>query len=288
MTYPRRVYSNKIKNALLELSNGVSPEDVIKRFAESDISKYFDRKIDDKFLRQLSLESKEMASKLPSVDYEPSSAEKDVVLSVYISKIRIEYIFGGFGVILMSLLSGHFFYNKFSWFSYALPFMGLGIFAYLLGSFIGNIMLQKGQGFKTAKHIVAKIHASNRSKIEYWNCLSWRDLELQVAVLFRSKGYSAYATPSIGDKGVDVVATRGGEKVVVQCKQYNKPAQRNIVSELLGVKVAEQAHKAILVCTGGFTKGAEQYALENDIILWGLDELVMESKSDVLNNRTTE
>ncbi len=70
-----------------------------------------------------------------------------------------------------------------------------------------------------------------------------------------------------------MIAESNSAKIVIQCKQYSKPAQRNLVSELLGVKMAEKATRAILICTGGFTHDAEEYAAHNGIELWDLDDL---------------
>ena len=115
--------------------------------------------------------------------------------------------------------------------------------------------------------------AYERNKTDYWQRLHWRELELEVTALFQRMGYTARATPASNDKGVDVIAERPDEKVVVQCKQYAKPAQRNLVSELLGVMTAESASRGVLICTGGFTRGAEEYAMANGVELWDLDDI---------------
>jgi restriction system protein len=124
--------------------------------------------------------------------------------------------------------------------------------------------------------IAAHALAYERQSTDYWKQLDWRQLEFRVAALFRRKGYTSQATPASNDKGVDVIAKKPGEKLVVQCKQHAKAAQRNFVSELLGVKVAEQANRAILICTGGFTAGAEEYAHLHGIELWDSSDLARE------------
>ena len=79
--------------------------------------------------------------------------------------------------------------------------------------------------------------------------------------------------PVLVTGGVDVIAESKSEKIAIQCKQYAKPAQRNLVSELLGVKIAEKATRAILICTGGFTRDAEEYAAHNGVELWDIEDL---------------
>ena len=59
-------------------------------------------------------------------------------------------------------------------------------------------------------------------------------------------------------------------------------AQRNLVSELLGAMTSEKADRAILICTSGFTRGAEDYAAANGVELWDLEDLVR------FNERTFE
>lgn len=159
------------------------------------------------------------------------------------------------------------------WFGAAIPFLGPGVLAYLFGASFGESLYQTSSRFADAVAIGAAALAYERKRVEYWQALSWRELELRVAALFGRLGYSARATPRSNDRGVDVVAEKLNEKIVIQCKQYSKPAQRSVVSELLGVLTAENADRAILVCTGGFTRGAEEYARQHRIELWQANDL---------------
>ena len=61
-------------------------------------------------------------------------------------------------------------------------------------------------------------------------------------------------TPKSGDQGVDLVLRKNGETTVVQCKAQKARASSPIARELLGSMVAFGAQKAILACTGGFTR----------------------------------
>jgi hypothetical protein len=160
------------------------------------------------------------------------------------------------------------------WFGFGVPLLGPGVPVYLIGSYFGQSLYRATRSFGNAATIAAATLAYERTKADYWKCLSWRDLELRVAGLFIRLGYTARATPGSNDKGVDVVAEKPNEKVVVQCKQYSKRAQRNVVSELVGVMTSEHADRGILICTGGFTRGAEEYAVQNGVELWDLHDLI--------------
>jgi Restriction endonuclease len=92
----------------------------------------------------------------------------------------------------------------------------------------------------------------------YWTKMSGPTFELELARLMQRLGYSATPTKVSGDGGVDIVATKGTSRVVVQCKAWSRPAGPGPVRELQGVrKVGEEAW---IVCLGGFTAGALSFA----------------------------
>jgi restriction system protein len=77
-----------------------------------------------------------------------------------------------------------------------------------------------------------------------------------------------------GDRGVDVIGTRDGERYVVQCKHY---PDRNVppaaVRELIGTLHVQQAHKAILVTSGKFSDQCWKEAHAHPVELWDFDRL---------------
>lgn len=151
--------------------------------------------------------------------------------------------------------------------------------AYMIGNKFDEKAFYAGPVYSSAVTVVRATLAHERQTSVFWSNLHWRELELEVSRLFQRMGYRAHATPGSNDKGVDVIALGPGGKTVVQCKQYAKPAQRNLVSELLGVMQSEKADHGILICTGGFAPGAESYAADNGVELWDLAELSQRSSS---------
>jgi restriction system protein len=95
--------------------------------------------------------------------------------------------------------------------------------------------------------------------------ISWDQFERLVSEAYRRKGYLAdvIASPS-GDGGVDIRLTGHGETVLVQCKQWKtRRVGVSVVRELLGVVVHQQAHRGIVVTSGGFTDDARAFARQS-------------------------
>jgi len=226
-------------------------------------------------LDSLAQMAQSVADVLPPVSTPPSLQDIETVSLAQKGLKRAKLVSGWLAVFAMCVASGIMFWDhgKGGKFGFLVPLLGPGIYAYILGSDLGRRIFMRGQLFRNAVIIAAKALCFERPKRDYWRQLSWRDLELRVTALFGRLGYRAHTTPGSGDKGVDVIAESSHEKIVIQCKQYSKPAQRNLVSELLGVKIAEKATRAILICTGGFTHDAEEYAAQHGIELWDLDDL---------------
>ena len=65
-----------------------------------------------------------------------------------------------------------------------------------------------------------------------------------------------------------------GEKIIVQCKRHKNPIGPAVVRELYGSLSASKAQAAILICTGGFTKGVYRFARDKPITLLDIDGIV--------------
>jgi hypothetical protein len=85
--------------------------------------------------------------------------------------------------------------------------------------------------------------------------------------LFSSIGFSARRTRGSRDGGVDIEAERGGETVLIQCKNHKYPIGPAPVRDLFGVMASTGAHRGILVCTSTFTEAAKTFAKKNRVEL---------------------
>jgi restriction system protein len=109
--------------------------------------------------------------------------------------------------------------------------------------------------------------------------MRWQEFEALVAEAFRLQGYQVQETGGGGaDGGVDLVLTKpkanGSEKFLVQCKQWR--AQKvgvGVVRELYGVMAARGAAGGFVVCSGGYTAEAEDFARGRNVNLVGGERL---------------
>lgn len=119
-----------------------------------------------------------------------------------------------------------------------------------------------------------EIERARRRKLEgYWMSLSGTDFERELATVLRGLGYRVKSTPSSGDEGVDLVLKRPGKTIVVQCKAHKNPVGPAIARELLGSMIHFKADRAILACTGGFTRGVKEFVRDKPIDLVAVSEL---------------
>lgn len=92
--------------------------------------------------------------------------------------------------------------------------------------------------------------------------LSWKEFEELVAEIFRRKGYSVIENSSKGpDGGVDVALKKDGNLFLVQCKRWKaRKVGVQIVREMYGVMIAEQATGVIIITSGFFTQESQRFA----------------------------
>jgi hypothetical protein len=95
------------------------------------------------------------------------------------------------------------------------------------------------------------------------------DFEEMVAELYRAMGHQAKRTGTSGDHGVDVVVkTKNGEKWVVQCKRWRKPAGESIVRDFYGTMQHEKAAQGAIIATSGFSQAAMEWAKGKPLYLY--------------------
>ena len=86
-----------------------------------------------------------------------------------------------------------------------------------------------------------------------------------VAEFFKAQGYETTLTPYSGDWGIDVIATKGEEKLAVQVKMYGgsiRKVNRAAMMQLHGAKDYQHCTKAVMVTDGDVMEDALKVAEE--------------------------
>jgi restriction system protein len=99
--------------------------------------------------------------------------------------------------------------------------------------------------------------------------MSWQEFELLVGEGFRQQGYQVIENGGGGaDGGIDLVLRKGGDKFLVQCKQWKAfTVGVTVVRELYGVMAANGAAGGFVVTSGRFTDDAKAFASGRNITL---------------------
>jgi hypothetical protein len=100
--------------------------------------------------------------------------------------------------------------------------------------------------------------------------------------LLNDAGYVVRTTPISGDDGIDIIAEKSGERVIIQCKNHNSkigaPEVRDFIGALTIQKIDEPATKGWIVSVSGFSQPTlDKYDKFELIELWDfarIEELV--------------
>ena len=124
------------------------------------------------------------------------------------------------------------------------------------------------------------ILTSNRKNHEeYWFNLNGNDFEVEIGNLYKRLGFKVERTQLVGDGGIDVkLWNSDDEYIVVQCKNHKNTVGPSIVRDLYGVMISENAQKAILICSGGFTVGVYNFVKDKPIELIDISGILALSK----------
>ena len=104
--------------------------------------------------------------------------------------------------------------------------------------------------------------------------LSGRKFEQYLAAQFRHLGYRVKETGGSHDYGADLLLKKRRETIVVQAKRYEKNVGLSAVQEAAGAVACYGADRAMVVTNSRFTKSARTLARQNDVELWGREEII--------------
>lgn len=125
--------------------------------------------------------------------------------------------------------------------------------------------------FEIPDHTISEIERaiSDYSEEEkFSNSMDPYEYEHYCATQFLKHGWDeAEATSGSSDQGVDVVAKRGDEHLVGQCKKYQKPVGNSAVQEVVAGMGYYGANVGVVISNAGFTNSAKKLAEANNIKL---------------------
>ena len=91
------------------------------------------------------------------------------------------------------------------------------------------------------------------------------------------KGYDVKSGHMLGtitsDRGVDIIAKKGKDRIIVQCKLWQEQCGGPDVNKTLGAATTEKGTSILMIASGGFTSQAKQIARESsmEVDLWDWD-----------------
>jgi len=96
------------------------------------------------------------------------------------------------------------------------------------------------------------------------------------AARLREQGYQVTPVGGLSDPGVDLIAERERERLVVQCKRWfgTRPVVEPPLEELFEAMHHEHANGAVVITTGTFSEPTLQMAKGTPIRLWDVDHLM--------------
>jgi restriction system protein len=103
--------------------------------------------------------------------------------------------------------------------------------------------------------------------------MSGGQFEVFVADVVRAMGYQATVLGGSGDQGVDIIATKDGQRVAVQCKNYRKPVGNKPVQEVFAGARHHRCNQAWVVAPVGYTKGAFELARSVGVLLFDANSI---------------
>ena len=93
------------------------------------------------------------------------------------------------------------------------------------------------------------------------------EFEKWVAHGLNQFGWSTRVTQESNDQGIDIIASKNGLKVGIQCKRYEAPVSNDAVQEVYTGKSYYGVEHAIVISNSTYTQSAKNLARANNVFL---------------------
>lgn len=97
--------------------------------------------------------------------------------------------------------------------------------------------------------------------------------EQLVMEIYTYYGYDIVKTAITGDQGVDLIMTKGDEKVAVQCKRYKKNVNNKAIQEVFAGMHYYGCNKSMVVTSSSYTHGGRNLASALNVQLIDCEKL---------------
>lgn len=101
--------------------------------------------------------------------------------------------------------------------------------------------------------------------------LSPSEFESAVGNLFQLKGFRVENIRHSGDDGIDLLLSRSGQQIAVQCKRYRQAIGPGAIREFIGTISLHGLNSGYFVTTSRFTSGAKRTARESRYKIYLVD-----------------
>jgi len=91
--------------------------------------------------------------------------------------------------------------------------------------------------------------------------------------ILEAGGWQVRGTAVTGDQGVDLLASKDGVNVAIQCKRYDKPVDNSAVQQIVAGRIHYHVPFGVVVSNSGYTQSAQQLAASNAVRLLHHDDL---------------
>lgn len=125
----------------------------------------------------------------------------------------------------------------------------------------------KRQEELTLQKIKDENNLLSRASMDEIDKMNGETFERFVGLLYQKMGYDTHQTKASGDYGVDIVAEKGYEKLIIQTKRYTNKVGVSAVQEISAARNYYSVSRAAIVTNNTFTEPAQNLAKANGIAL---------------------
>lgn len=118
------------------------------------------------------------------------------------------------------------------------------------------------------RELFTEYHELQKSKVRTLNeinSLSGTEFESYVARILQRCGWHVSGTPTTGDQGADLIASKGNRKIAIQVKRYTSSVGNSAVQEVVGAVRFYGTNEGCVITNSSFTPSARSLAQKNDI-----------------------